>query len=373
MKNLILGLFCLFGILNSCFAEEKLPPIGLEEMVKELSLVSNPADANGKVFSIQKPLKFEKAKLELKPSNAFSIVDYQNGNIQVKIINSSSLYDLKLFDGTGIVKMNSVDYVWIITDVVTPDDQGTGFQSCSINVGFKINNTTVTKRTLDYFKENGYKVTLDFDSNVLEFKGNTDGEYIFKRKSNDDAAVSLNVLNSDGSIFANAKVSNIAKCEQTQGETTKPTAKWSEWGTWSACSKSCGTGVMSRTRICLTDSIGIPCVGNYFEEVTCNSQKCEYEDANGFLITNPSLVNKKGGNKLVYRIRYKNNHSTKTISCNIVLRVKTVGQADGEKREFNLVIKAQEHSQWIEGELKVPWHKTVDPDLSRTYNCKFID
>lgn len=372
MKNLFLGLLCLFGILNSSFAEEKLPPIGLEEMVKELSNVSDPADANGKIFNLEKPFKFEKAKLELKPANVFTIVDYQNGNVQIKIANASFLYDMKLFNGTGIVKMNPVDYVWIITDVVTPPDQGTGFQSCTINVGFKINNTTVTKRTLDYFKENNYKVILDFDSSILEFKGNTDGEYVFKRKNNDETTVSLNVQNPDGSLFANAIVSNIAKCEQSSSDIPVPTAKWSEWGTWSACSKTCGGGVKNRTRTCLTDSIGVPCLGNYFEEISCNTQKCEIEDPRGFISTKSASFKAKL-NKLYYSVRYFNSHASKTIQCNIVITAQTVGTEPGEKVEFNVVLKPQQVSEWFEGVLKVGRFKTASDSHRSGYICKFVN
>lgn len=41
---------------------------------------------------------------------------------------------------------------------------------------------------------------------------------------------------------------------------------WSEWGTWSNCSVTCGYGNMSRTRVCLDINF---CVGNTIDILSC--------------------------------------------------------------------------------------------------------
>ena len=60
--------------------------------------------------------------------------------------------------------------------------------------------------------------------------------------------------------------------------------KWSSWGRWSKCSKSCGGGSQKRQRtVAKTDKHGgKACVGSNTERKTCNTQKCgKYDKLNG--------------------------------------------------------------------------------------------
>ena len=45
---------------------------------------------------------------------------------------------------------------------------------------------------------------------------------------------------------------------------------WSEWGEFSGCSKTCGTGIKSRTRYCY----GVECSGGTQQTVQCYSKEC---------------------------------------------------------------------------------------------------
>uniref|UniRef100_A0A8C3GM35 Hemicentin 1 n=1 Tax=Cairina moschata TaxID=8855 RepID=A0A8C3GM35_CAIMO len=52
---------------------------------------------------------------------------------------------------------------------------------------------------------------------------------------------------------------------------------WSEWGLWEECSKSCGQGNRTRTRICSNPSAqhgGKPCDGSAVDSVMCNIRPC---------------------------------------------------------------------------------------------------
>ncbi|XP_073244555.1 SCO-spondin-like isoform X1 [Porites lutea] len=50
---------------------------------------------------------------------------------------------------------------------------------------------------------------------------------------------------------------------------------WGSWGTWSACSKTCGTGSQSRKRTCFGYNSGYDkCPGTHEETRDCNTQMC---------------------------------------------------------------------------------------------------
>ncbi|KAJ7323754.1 chromatin-modulating protein mrc1 [Desmophyllum pertusum] len=55
------------------------------------------------------------------------------------------------------------------------------------------------------------------------------------------------------------------------GEPVKTKQGWSDWGLWSACSKTCGQGVQNRTRECIADII---CQGDESEEKECIMKNC---------------------------------------------------------------------------------------------------
>ena len=52
---------------------------------------------------------------------------------------------------------------------------------------------------------------------------------------------------------------------------------WSEFGAWSQCSASCGTGIKTRSRTCTKPAPehgGADCVGDDTETQNCNTQPC---------------------------------------------------------------------------------------------------
>ncbi|XP_013383271.1 uncharacterized protein LOC106153735 isoform X14 [Lingula anatina] len=53
---------------------------------------------------------------------------------------------------------------------------------------------------------------------------------------------------------------------------------WGQWASWSQCSKTCGTGAHSRTRVCdqpPPSNGGISCPGNSQEDASCNTFSCQ--------------------------------------------------------------------------------------------------
>ncbi len=49
--------------------------------------------------------------------------------------------------------------------------------------------------------------------------------------------------------------------------------EWSDWSSWSLCSRTCGGGQQSRQRVC-TASLKFNCVGPSREDRECESQSC---------------------------------------------------------------------------------------------------
>ena len=50
---------------------------------------------------------------------------------------------------------------------------------------------------------------------------------------------------------------------------------FSEWGYWSSCSKSCDSGITTRTRTCSYDSVAFEQSGGKLsEKQSCNTHKC---------------------------------------------------------------------------------------------------
>merc|ERR1712212_263973 len=51
---------------------------------------------------------------------------------------------------------------------------------------------------------------------------------------------------------------------------------WGPWGSWSACSKTCGGGTRTQTRIkSVVEANGGACIGKNQQEETCNQEKCQ--------------------------------------------------------------------------------------------------
>jgi len=59
------------------------------------------------------------------------------------------------------------------------------------------------------------------------------------------------------------KSCNLVKCPE-----------WQNWSEFSACSKECGTGVQTKTRVCKVYEKGQHCTGHEEETRSCSGQKC---------------------------------------------------------------------------------------------------
>ncbi len=47
---------------------------------------------------------------------------------------------------------------------------------------------------------------------------------------------------------------------------------WGVWSNYSGCTASCGTGIQTRTRLCMNETNGgQPCVGSATQTISCNS------------------------------------------------------------------------------------------------------
>ena len=62
--------------------------------------------------------------------------------------------------------------------------------------------------------------------------------------------------------------------ERCKPLTCNQTPLWSNWGAWSACSRSCAGGTKRRARYCVSNIIGKPCPGDRESKSPCNVQPC---------------------------------------------------------------------------------------------------
>ena len=62
--------------------------------------------------------------------------------------------------------------------------------------------------------------------------------------------------------------------ERCKPSTCNQTPLWSNWGAWSACSRSCAGGTKRRQRYCVSNIIGKPCPGDQRSKSPCNIQPC---------------------------------------------------------------------------------------------------
>ena len=62
---------------------------------------------------------------------------------------------------------------------------------------------------------------------------------------------------------------------------------WGAWPEWSPCSATCGTGIQTRTRVCVRSAGGgAACVGGTSQRHNCNTNTCASK-----LILNSSRYN----------------------------------------------------------------------------------
>lgn len=77
-------------------------------------------------------------------------------------------------------------------------------------------------------------------------------------------------------VIANCGSNDVFRleCSALQPQTTQPTTtktpEWDRWTAWSECSRSCSSGVQTRTRACKTSG----CVGADSQTRHCNTQRC---------------------------------------------------------------------------------------------------
>ena len=62
---------------------------------------------------------------------------------------------------------------------------------------------------------------------------------------------------------------------------------WDAWGDWSTCSKTCGGGDQTRTRIIKQEEefLGAPCQGDKLETRSCASNQCPGRHSNKSIST----------------------------------------------------------------------------------------
>lgn len=63
-------------------------------------------------------------------------------------------------------------------------------------------------------------------------------------------------------------------CLPTLTDSKELSAIWNDWGPWSECSASCGTGIQSRYRLCLTATNESYCIGKAVQSQQCNTESC---------------------------------------------------------------------------------------------------
>lgn len=81
-----------------------------------------------------------------------------------------------------------------------------------------------------------------------------------------DRSISLSALGQrDGLSTEDLEHINTLYCSDA------PTSSWSNWGSWSACSRTCNGGTRSRLRTCVG---GSNCQGSNIQEEPCNRQSC---------------------------------------------------------------------------------------------------
>uniref|UniRef100_A0A8C5QL64 Cartilage intermediate layer protein 2 n=1 Tax=Leptobrachium leishanense TaxID=445787 RepID=A0A8C5QL64_9ANUR len=104
-----------------------------------------------------------------------------------------------------------------------------------------------------------------------------------------------------------------------------PERKWSPWGQWTPCTKTCGGGLSSRHRTC-TDN-NVPCATKPFQ---VQNRKCRTNQCKDVAFCSHSIVGK-----------VKNTHGSVLPKANVLLKNKLLGSTDehGNVRVTGLCIK----------------------------------
>jgi hypothetical protein len=253
-------------------AETNDEPIGIEKMLNTFSQVNRPQDIIGSTFLLETPEGFEKKVLHILPENAAETTFLGNGNYRIRILKADAFYDMDFYNDTGSISVKEIRYSWtdkVLTDVIVNNKQ-----ECVSKIKFIINGKEFTQENLNKYKTSQTPYRFDFNRSIL--KQSSENDFVFTRLSNEPVAVTLTLFKKDGSIFTKMESDQVAVCSNIPAPTPAPRLPiWGSWSDFNECSVTCGGGKQSRTRTCETDSIGIPCIGNAYEERACNTYACK--------------------------------------------------------------------------------------------------
>ncbi|GFU58070.1 thrombospondin type-1 domain-containing protein 1 [Nephila pilipes] len=77
------------------------------------------------------------------------------------------------------------------------------------------------------------------------------------------------------SIARNGAVFDVrTHCLPTLTDSIGIIATWNDWGSWSECSSTCGQGVQSRYRLCVSSTNSSDCVGKAVQSQSCKKDAC---------------------------------------------------------------------------------------------------
>lgn len=277
MKMFLFSLVLSLCSLN-VFAEVKDQPIDYNKMLATLSHVAKPQDAVGKTFNLGTPVGKENSILHILPENAVEMKTIGQGVYQVKILKAEPFYDMDFYKDTGSVSLDEVLFSWTDGGTLPPDVETD--QACVNLIKFPINGMEFNQDNLNKYKASNTPYKIEYNHSIL--KQSQENEFTFTRLTNDQAIVTLTLYKKDGSVYVKKDSNPVAICSALNVKLEPKNPQWSAWSGWNSCSATCGGGKQSHERTCLTENVGVPCIGNSFEESSCNEQACPQKEVTPF-------------------------------------------------------------------------------------------